>query len=96
MTTGIETVVTEVLRQDGRVSSAWLFGSVVHGNMKPDSDIDLMVEMNDNKNYSFFDLLDIAYLIEKQIKRKVDIVEKGCLKDFALLTAQKDLLKIYG
>ena len=43
-----------------------------------------------------FDILDIAYLLENKINRKVDLVEKGYLKDFALQTATRDLIKIYG
>ena len=43
-----------------------------------------------------FDLMDIAYLIEQAIKRKVDLVEKGYLKDFAAETANNDFIKIYG
>lgn len=43
-----------------------------------------------------FDLLDIAFILENKIKIKVDLVEKGYLKDFALESASKDLIKIYG
>jgi len=43
-----------------------------------------------------FDLLDIAHIIEQKIKRKVDLVEKECLKDFAMKTATNELIKIYG
>ena len=78
------------------MSAAWLFGSVARGEEKPNSDVDIMVEMNDAKKYSMFDLLDIAFIIETKINRKVDLVEKGYLKDFAMETASKDLIKIYG
>ena len=43
-----------------------------------------------------FDLLNIAFIIENKINRKVDLVEKGYLKDFAMKTAANDLTKIYG
>jgi predicted nucleotidyltransferase/DNA-binding XRE family transcriptional regulator len=88
--------IQEVLKKDGRVSTAWLFGSVVRGDQKSNSDIDIMVEMNARKKYSMFDMLDIAHSIEQKIKRKVDLVEKGYLKDFALRTAANDMIKIYG
>lgn len=88
--------VNAVLQKDGRVATAWLFGSAARGEERPDSDVDIMVEMNTKKNYSFFDLLDIAYLLEKQIHRKVDLVEKGYLKDFAANSAKNDMLRIYG
>ena len=38
----------------------------------------------------------IAHIIEIKINRKVDLVEKGQLKDFALQTAKHNLQQIYG
>lgn len=92
----ITNVIKSVLKSDGRVSKAWLLGSFARDAGRPDSDVDIMIELNNKKKYSFFDLLDIAHLIEQNIKRKVDIVEKGYLRKFASQTAEKDLIKIYG
>ncbi|MEX2511503.1 MAG: nucleotidyltransferase domain-containing protein [Cyclobacteriaceae bacterium] len=88
--------IRTVLENDGRVSSAWLFGSVARGEEKWNSDIDIMVEMNNKKKYSMFDLLDIAYRLEQKTNKKIDLVEKGSLKDFAMESATADLIKIYG
>lgn len=88
--------IKAVLKLDGRVEEAWIFGSVARGQARTDSDIDIMVEFNKKKKYSFFDLADIAYRIEQKINRKVDLVEKGYLKSFAAKTAQNDWFKIYG
>jgi hypothetical protein len=89
-------VIKTTLKKDKRVGNAWLFGSVARGEEKPNSDIDIMVEMNDERKYSMFDLLDIAFILENKTKRKVDLVEKGYLKDFAAKTASNELIKIYG
>ena len=88
--------IKSVLKNDGRVNGAWLFGSYARGEEKLNSDVDIMIELNKEKKYSMFDILDIAYLLENKINRKVDLVEKGYLKDFALQTATRDLIKIYG
>lgn len=88
--------IAEVLKNDGRVAAAWLFGSTVTNKLKPSSDVDIIVELNEEKKYSMFDLLDIAHILESKIKRKVDLVEKGQLKAFAHKTAIKKLQKIYG
>lgn len=93
---GVIDTIRTVLASDGRVSGAWLFGSMSRGDEEPDSDVDLMVEMNTDEDYSFFDLLDIAFKIEQVIHRKIDIVEKGYVKGFAMKSAEKDLIKIYG
>jgi predicted nucleotidyltransferase len=92
----ITSSIKAVLKLDGRVEGAWLFGSIARGEAGPDSDVDVMVELNKKKKYSFFDLADIAYRIEQKINRKVDLVEKGSLKNFALDTAKNDWIKIYG
>lgn len=86
----------KTLTFDGRVNTAWLFGSVARGEHTYKSDIDLMVELKQDKKYSMFDLLDLEHLLGEPIKRKVDIVEKGYLKDFSLKTAEHDFIKIYG
>ena len=88
--------IKSVLKNDGRVSGAWLFGSYARGEENLNSDVDIMIELNNEKIYSMFDLLDISYLLENKIDRKVDLVEKGYLKDFALQTATNDMIKIYG
>jgi len=94
--TSVINLIKTILKKDGRVSAAWLFGSIARGEEKLNSDIDIMVELNNAKKYSMFDLLDIAFIIENRINRKVDLVEKGYLKDFVLKTATNDLIKIYG
>ena len=86
----------ELLHQDGRVSAAWLYGSFARGEDNPESDLDIIVELNDKKKYSMFDLLDLSFILGEKINRKVDLVEKGQLKDFALQTSVNELIKIYG
>ncbi len=84
------------LKNDGRVIAAWLFGSYARGEAKQNSDVDIMIELDDKKQYSMFDVLDISYLLGNKINRNVDLVEKGYLKGFALQSAENDLIKIYG
>ncbi len=85
-----------VLSIDGRVSAAWLFGSTAREERDENSDVDIIIELNTKRNYSLFDLADIAHKIENEIHKKVDLVEKGFLKKFAEDSAKPDLLKIYG
>ncbi len=88
--------IKAVLKNDGRVVAAWLYGSLARGEQKQNSDVDIMVEISNKRKYSMFDLLDISHSIEQQIKRKVDLVEKGYLEDFAAKTAANDMIQIYG
>lgn len=86
----------ELLQKDGRVSAAWLYGSFARGENNPESDVDIIVEMNEKRKYSMFDLLDLSFVLGEKINRKVDLVEKGQLKDFALQSSVNELIKIYG
>jgi predicted nucleotidyltransferase len=88
--------IKQVLKKDGRVMAAWIFGSYARGTAKQDSDLDLMIQFNNDKKYSLFDLLDLSHLIEMKIQRRVDLVEKGYIKEFASTSALKDSIKIYG
>ena len=89
-------LIRTILKNDGRVVAAWLFGSMARNEEKSNSDVDIMVEMNNKRKYSMFDLLDIAYIIEQKINRKVDLVEKGYIKEIAMKTATEALIKIKG
>ncbi|MBP9124970.1 MAG: nucleotidyltransferase domain-containing protein [Saprospiraceae bacterium] len=92
----IISALKSIFKTEDRVTSAWLFGSWARGEENLDSDVDIMIEMNSDFKYSMFDILDIAHIIESKINRKVDLVEKGYLKDFAAKTIGNDLIKIYG
>jgi predicted nucleotidyltransferase len=88
-------IIREFLKKDGRVSKAWIFGSLARGDNNIRSDIDLMVRFKDPLKMSLFDYADISYLLEQQLDIKIDLVEEGYLLPFALKTAKNDLRLIY-
>lgn len=53
-------------------SNVRLFGSVVRGEDQPDSDVDFLVDMQENR--SLFDLIGLQQDIEKMLGRKVDVL----------------------
>lgn len=81
---------------DDRIDAAFMFGSYARGEEDNKSDLDIMLRFNKKKKISLFDLADIQYLLEQQVKRKVDIVEEGYIKPFASDSANRDMVKIYG
>ena len=86
----------KLVRQHSVIKRAWLFGSFARGDAKHGSDIDLMVEYDPNIKVSYLDQFAIADSLRTSLGRKVDIVERGVLKDFAEKTAIKDMKLIYG
>jgi len=57
---------------------AGLFGSCVRGDMKEESDIDILVEIE--KDISLLDFIGLKLEIEEVLGRKVDLVEYNTIK----------------
>lgn len=68
-----------------------LFGSAARGEDKPDSDIDLLVDFDQDS--SLFDLIRMSRELEALLGRTVDVVSAGGLKsrDRAILAESVDL-----
>jgi uncharacterized protein len=55
-----------------KVKRAGIFGSVVRGEAKEDSDVDLLVELP--VGASLFDLVGLKIELEERLQRKVDVL----------------------
>lgn len=77
------------------IEKAWLFGSYARGEETADSDIDLLVIYDKDACVSLFAAGHILSDVEKEMGRKVDFVEDGCLFDFAKEYVEKDKILIY-
>jgi len=64
--------------KDAGVKRSSLFGSVVRGEEKRGSDIDMLIEPP--KGMSLFGFVDLQQKLEKAIGRKVDLGEYSTLK----------------
>jgi uncharacterized protein len=69
----------KALRQRGLTSLA-LFGSVVRGAARPDSDIDLLIDVTPGAQFSLIDLVAVKDFLEDQLGRRVDVVTRGGLE----------------
>ena len=70
----------EYLRETYGVEEIGVFGSYVHGDYKPESDVDVVVEFNENSKTSLFDYMDIQHYLEKKLNKKVDLVTKSGIR----------------
>ena len=68
----IKRKLTPILKRQG-VTKAALFGSVVRGELKKSSDIDVLVQFKPGK--SLLDLVGLKLDLEELLKRKVDVLE---------------------
>jgi predicted nucleotidyltransferase len=76
------------------VKRAGLFGSVVSGNATIESDIDLLVELDNGS--SLFDFLEIKFELEQELEKKVDLVEYCSIKKSLKLPILSSEVRIYG
>jgi uncharacterized protein len=56
-----------------------VFGSLVRGEGKENSDIDILVEFEEGAD--LFDLTGLAVFLEEELKQRVDIVPKRALRE---------------
>lgn len=62
------------------VTSLGIFGSYVHGQQKKRSDVDLLVEFDENAHLTFVNFLALERMLGKRLGHKVDLVERDSLK----------------
>lgn len=75
---------------------AWLFGSCSRGEETPESDIDIMVDYDNSRGLiSLFTMGGILMDLSDLLGRKVDLVERKGLKDFARKSTDRDKILIY-
>ena len=71
-----------------------LFGSVLRGEARPDSDVDILVEFSPGAK-TFDRFLELSELLEECLERRVELVTQGALSPFIgpwILTEAEDVL----
>jgi predicted nucleotidyltransferase len=70
------------LKKKFRVKTIGVFGSYVRGEQKRGSDVDVLVEFEDDAEIGFFKFLDLEEFLSKKLGVKVDLVMKDALKPY--------------
>jgi len=73
------------------IASMALFGSFARSEQTPDSDIDILVELNGKIGSKFFDLADE---LESSLGQRVDLVSKKGVKPRYLKSIEPDLVYV--
>lgn len=71
-------VSAAALRARG-VKAAYLFGSTARGEARPDSDLDVFVDIAPGAKFSLLDLAGVHRLLNESIGRKVDVTTRESL-----------------
>ena len=85
--------IIEAFSKFTSIQSAWIYGSFSRGDDGPKSDIDLAIKAYEK--FSYFDLAEVQFQIEKLTKRSVDIGFLDSFKPYILTNIQPDLKLIY-
>jgi hypothetical protein len=64
-----------------RVRELSLFGSVLSEDFRPDSDVDVLISVEDDALWSAFDLVDMVAELKDIFGREVDLLEKEALRN---------------
>jgi predicted nucleotidyltransferase/plasmid maintenance system antidote protein VapI len=75
------------------VQKAWIYGSFARGDDGPESDIDIALKTDEG--FSYFDMAEIQYELERTIKRKVDLGFIDSFKSHLIEHVKSDLNLIY-
>ena len=77
------------------IDKAWIFGSYSRSKENIDSDIDLLVKFSSDNKITLFYYLQLKCELEALTGKKVDLVEEGQLKSFAIESFNKEKVLIY-
>ncbi len=72
------------------VAHAALFGSVARGEDRPDSDIDIMIEIAPDSRMDLFRYVVIVQYVEELFPVPVDVANREGLKPFVRPSAERD------
>ena len=89
-----EDQIAEICRKY-KIRELSVFGSSARGDSRPDSNIDILVELEPDAHLGW-EFFGIAEELERILGRRVDVGTKDSLKPHAKVSALRDALVIYA
>jgi len=86
------------LCKENKVKSLYAFGSVTREDFNPQSDIDLVVDFDENDPFKYTDLyFNLKSRLEEIFRRHVDLLEERAIRNRLFREQlEKTKVKIYG
>lgn len=72
--------IKPVLYDKFYIENLGLFGSYVRGENEKNSDIDILIEYDENKPFSLFTIIELEDFLTKLFNMKIDVVNKKSIK----------------
>lgn len=64
-----------------KISEFSLFGSILRGDLRPDSDVDVLISFEPEIPWSLYDWMDMIEELKEIFGREVDLVEESGLRN---------------
>jgi uncharacterized protein len=77
------------------VRSLAIFGSTARDEAGPDSDVDVLVELDDHRRFSLIDLSEIKFLIGDLVGVRADLAVQGRLRPTYRAAIEKDAVQVF-
>ena len=87
------TDLVDVISRFQKVEKAWIYGSFPTKRVTAISDINVAIQTADT--FTYFDLADIKYKLEKRVGRPIDIGWRDQFKEEVWLAVKDELILIY-
>jgi predicted nucleotidyltransferase len=87
--------IKSVLEEFPAIKKAWLFGSFARKEDLPESDIDILIEVQNETEFTLFDISEIQEKLKLSINRRVDIVMLRAIRPQVNERIKQDLKLVY-
>jgi predicted nucleotidyltransferase len=77
------------------VTGMSLIGSRARGDHRPDSDIDLTIEVEPGRKFSILDLIGVKHIVEDHLGLSTDVIMRRSLKPDFRASAERDAVDVY-
>jgi predicted nucleotidyltransferase len=77
------------------VSRLWLFGSVARGDARPDSDVDLLIDIIPGRKFSLLDLAEVRLALCDLLGREAGVAIREDLRPRFRETIADDLIAVF-
>jgi predicted nucleotidyltransferase len=76
-------------------TALYLFGSAARDELRPDSDIDLFLDYDPDKQFSLVDLVDIKLFLEDSLGIDVDVTTRDSLHPMLRAGIEKSAIRVF-
>jgi uncharacterized protein len=77
------------------IAAAYLFGSTARGEQRPDSDLDVFVDIEPGAKFSLLDLAGVHRILNEEIGRKVDVMTRESLHPKLRADIEREAVRVF-